>query len=232
MSDQIGAEIYWPWGITVADLNADGYEDVFVTAGMGYPFRYAPNSILLNENGKRFVDSEYILGVEPRPDHRLEKEFFTLDCSGADKDNPLCYHKKGNVSVPGSLSSRSSAAFDLDDDGDLDIVTLDFFDRPRVLVSNLSEKKEIHYLKITLIGTTSNRDAIGATVRVHCGSRIYTRFNDGKSGYLAQSSMPLYFGLADTTNIDSIEILWPSGTRQTVAQDLAINKLLTIKEAR
>jgi len=99
-------------------------------------------------------------------------------------------------------------------------------------VSNLSEKKEIHYLKITLIGTTSNRDAIGATVRVHCGSRIYTRFNDGKSGYLGQSSMPLYFGLADATNIDSIEILWPSGTRQTVAQDLAINKLLTIKEAR
>ncbi|MFO1500127.1 MAG: VCBS repeat-containing protein [Verrucomicrobiota bacterium] len=44
ISDQLGAETYWPWGISVADFNADGYEDVFVTAGMGYPFRYGINS--------------------------------------------------------------------------------------------------------------------------------------------------------------------------------------------
>jgi hypothetical protein len=44
VSDKIGAETYWPWGISVADLNADGYEDIFVSAGMGYPLRYAVNS--------------------------------------------------------------------------------------------------------------------------------------------------------------------------------------------
>src|SRR5438128_3706735 len=71
VSDKIGAETFWPWGISVADLNADGYEDVFVSAGMGYPLRYAINSVLLNENGERFVDSEFVLGVEPRKGNRI-----------------------------------------------------------------------------------------------------------------------------------------------------------------
>jgi len=83
VSDKIGAETYWPWGISVADLNADGYEDVFVAAGMGYPLRYSVNSVLLNDSGLRFVDSEFVVGVEPRKE--LEKQAFTLDCSGEDK---------------------------------------------------------------------------------------------------------------------------------------------------
>src|SRR5262249_17270117 len=89
VSDKIAAETYSPWGISVADLNADGFEDVFVTGGMGWPFRYGINSVLLNEDGKRFVDSEYVLGVEPRKNNRFEKEYFTLDASGEDKKHSL-----------------------------------------------------------------------------------------------------------------------------------------------
>ena len=231
-SDRLGAETYWPWGISVADLNADGYEDVFVTAGMGYPFRYGINSVLLNDAGRRFVDSEFVLGVEPRRNNRIEKEYFTLDCSGEDKNNPLCYHKKGTVGIIGSISSRSSVAFDLDDDGDLDIVTNEMNDHPQVLISNLTEKKRIHFLKIKLVGTASNRDGLGATVKVFCGARTYTRFHDGKTGYLAQSSLPLYFGLGDAAKIDRIEVLWPSGKRQTLREGIPINHLVTITENR
>ena len=232
VSDKIGVETYWPWGISVADLNADGYEDVFVTAGMGYPFRYGINSVLLNENGRRFVDSEFVLGVEPRKNNRIEKEYFTLDCSGADKNHSLAYHKKGIVGVIGSISSRSSVALDLDDDGDLDIVTNEQNDRPQVLVSNLSEKKRIHFLKVRLIGTASNRDGLGATVKVHCGSKTYTRYHDGKCGYLAQSAVPLYFGLGDADKIDRVEVFWPSGRKQTISEDIPVNSLLTITETR
>jgi len=228
VSQQIGAETYWPWGISVADLNADGYEDVFVSAGMGYPLRYAINSLLLNEGGQTFVDSELVLGVEPR--NRIEKEFFTLDCSGEDKKNPLCRGKTGLVTVIGSTSSRSSAALDLDDDGDLDIVTNEWNDHPQVLISNLSDKKQIHYLKIKLVGTVSNRDGLGATVKVTCGNKTYVRFHDGKSGYLSQSSMPLYFGLADATNVNRIEVLWSSGKRQLLTEKIPMNTLLTITE--
>ncbi|MEO8427784.1 MAG: CRTAC1 family protein, partial [Verrucomicrobiota bacterium] len=232
VSGKIGAETYWPWGISVADLNADGYEDVFVTAGMGHPFRYGMNSVLLNDRGQRFVDSEFVLGVEPRKNNRIEKEYFTLDCSGEDKNHPLCYHKKGILGVLGSISSRSSVAFDLDGDGDLDIVTNEMNDHPQVLISNLSQKRKIHFLNVKLVGTVSNRDGLGTTVKVHSGSKTYTRYNDGKSGYLAQGSMPLYFGLGETAKIDRIEVLWPSGKRQTLSEGIAVNTLLTIRESR
>jgi len=232
VSGSIGAETFWPWGISVADLNADGYEDVFVSAGMGYPLRYAINSLLLNEHGERFVDSELVLGVEPRKGNRIEKEFFTLDCSAADKKNQLCTNKTGLVTVMGSTSSRSSAAADFDDDGDLDIITNEWSDHPQVLMSDLSQKKKINYLKIKLRGTASNRDGLGATVKVHAGSKVYSQFNDGKSGYLSQSSMPLYFGLDAAAQVDRIDVLWPSGKRQALAERIPINTQFTITEPR
>jgi enediyne biosynthesis protein E4 len=230
VSAKVGAETYWPWGVSVADLNADGYEDIFVTAGMGYPLRYAINSLLLNESGQRFVDSEFVLGVEPRQGNRIEKEFFTLDCSGSDKRHPLCRGKSGTLTVIGTTSSRSSVAIDLDDDGDLDLVTNEWNDRPQVLVSNLSEKKPIHYLKLKLVGTVSNRDGLGAMVKVQCGPKTYTRFHDGKSGYLSQSSMPLYFGLDAATKIDRIEVLWASGKKQLLTEKILVDVPLTITE--
>jgi len=236
VSDTVGAETYWPWGISVADLNADGYEDVFVSAGMGYPLRYAINSVLLNEAGHKFVDSEFVLGVEPRKAGRIEKEFFVLDCSGEDRRNPLCRGMKGLLTVMGTTSTRSSAALDLDDDGDLDIVTNEWNDHPQVLNSNLSDKKRIHYLKIKLVGTVSNRDGLGAMVKVNVstpeGAKTYTRYHDGKSGYLSQSSMPLYFGLGDAARIWRIEVHWPSGKRQTLTEGIPTNTLLTITEDR
>ncbi len=232
VSDQLGAETFWPWGISVADFNADGYEDVFVTAGMGYPLRYSINSLLLNDAGRRFVDAEFVLGVEPPKDNRIEKVYFTLDCDGEDKNHPIARYTNGIVHVIGSTSSRSSAAFDLDDDGDLDLVTNDFNDHPRVLVSNLAQKKSIHFLKIKLAGTVSNRDGLGATVKVYSGSRTYTRYHDGKSGYLSQSSMPLYFGLGDAAKIDRIEVTWPSGKKQTLTENIPVNTLLTIRESQ
>jgi hypothetical protein len=134
--------------------------------------------------------------------------------------------------VIGSTSSRSSVAFDLDDDGDLDLVTNEWNDHPQVLISNLSDKKPIHYLKIKLIGTVSNRDGLGATVKVHSRLKTYTRYHDGKSGHLSQSSMPLYFGLDDTTQIERIEVLWASGKRQLLTGKIPVDKLLTITEER
>jgi hypothetical protein len=232
VSDKLGVETYWPWGISVADFNADGYEDIFVTAGMGYPLRYASNSLLLNERGERFVDSEFVLGVEPRKGNRIEKESFTLDCSGEDKRHTLCQGKSGLLTVLGSTSSRSSVAFDLDEDGDLDLVTNEWNDHPQVLISNLTQKKKIHYLKIRLIGTISNRDGLGATVKVHCGDKTYLRYNDGKSGYLSQSSLPLYFGLGEATHIDRIEVRWPSRKEQLLTEGIPTNTLLTITEPR
>ena len=229
-SEALGLETYWPWGPSVGDLNADGFEDLFITAGMGHPFRYGVNTVALNEGGKRFFDAEFALGVEPRPNGRCEKLCFTLDCDGADKAHKDCAGHTGITPVMAPLSTRSAAIFDLDDDGDLDIVTAEFDDRPQVLISNLSARRQIRWLKVRLVGTASNRDAVGALVRVHAGGRTFTRWQDGKSGYLSQSVMPLYFGLGEATAIDKIEITWPSGKMETVTRELAVNRLLTLKE--
>jgi hypothetical protein len=232
ISERLGVETYWPWGMSVGDLNADGYEDIFVTAGMGYPFRYAINSVLLNEHGDQFLDSEFLLGVEPRGNRRTEKHWFTLDCDGADKQNELCAGKSGRTTITGALSTRSSAMVDLDNDGDLDIVTNEFNDRPQILISNLTDKRRIRYLKIKLIGTGSNRDGLGATVTVHAGGRRLTQFSDGKSGYLSQSSLPLYFGLAGATNVESVEVLWPTGNREVLSKGIPLDQVLQITEGK
>lgn len=229
ISDRLGVETYWPWGASVGDLNADGFEDILVTAGMGYPFRYAINSVLLNDAGRRFFDVEFLVGIEPRAGGRLGKEWFTLDCSGADRTNALCAGKTGPVSVPGSLTSRSSAILDLDDDGDLDVVIHEFNDRPQVLISDLSSRRPVHFLKVKLVGTHSNRDGLGAAVRVRSGGRTWHQFHDGKSGYLSQSSLPLYFGLGTTKTVESVEVSWPSGRQQSVEKP-ASDSLLTIVE--
>ena len=230
ISDQAGAETLWPWGVSVADLNADGYEDVFITAGMGYNFRYCGNSLLMNESGTRFFDSEFVLGIEPRAYGRVQKSAFALDCSGRDKDHPLCQGMTGRLLFQETLSSRSSVIFDLDDDGDLDIVTNEMNDRPRVLVSNLSGRKQIHFLKIKLVGTVSNRDGLGAAVRVRAAGKTFTQWNDGKSGYLSQSSMPLYFGLGGADRIETVDITWPSGKHQTITTNVPINRTLVARE--
>jgi hypothetical protein len=230
VSERLRVETYWPWGVSVGDLNADGYDDMFVTAGMGFPFRYAINSVLLNEHGDQFLDSEFLLGIEPRHQQRIEKNWFTLDCDGVDKSHALCAGKSGKSVISGTLSSRSSAMLDLDNDGDLDLVTNDLNDRPQVLISNLTGKKRVHFLKVKLVGSRSNRDGLGATVTVRVGNRRLTQYYDGKSGYLAQSSLPLYFGLGDTAKVESVEVLWPSGKTQSVAPGDQIDRLLQITE--
>lgn len=230
VSDQVGAETFWPWGISVGDLNADGFEDVFIPAGMGFGFRYGINSVLLNVNGVHFADAEFILGIEPRSLARRYHTAFVLDCDGADKDHPLARGHKGKLPISAPASSRSAVILDIDGDGDLDIVTNEMGDAPMVLVSDLAARKTVNFLPVRLVGKTSNRDGLGAQVRVTSGGRIWTQFNDGKSGHLGQSSLPLYFGLGTSTNVEKVEILWPSGKRQTIEPPISTRKLLVAAE--
>ncbi len=120
--------------------------------------------------------------------------------------------------------------FDIDRDGDLDIITNEFNAAPMVLVSNLSEKTRVRYLEVKLTGTASNRDGLGAVVKVTAGGSTYTKVMDGNSGYLSHSLLPLYFGLGAAETVDKIDVLWPSGKTQTVQSAIKMNALITVRE--
>jgi enediyne biosynthesis protein E4 len=236
VSDRMGVETYWPWGPSVGDVNADGWDDIFLASGMSYPYRYGINSMLLNDHGKKFDDAEFVLGIEPRKN--LYTPWFEIDCSDPHErqeeeklGNRVCVGQNDKSVVMAPRSSRSAVIFDLDNDGDLDIVTNDFNSEPQVLISDLAQRKKIHWIKIALEGTASNRNGLGATVRVHAGGQTYTKYNDGKSGYLSQSALPLYFGLGEAEKIDRIEVDWPSGKKQTLTTGFSENRTLKIKEA-
>ena len=87
-------------------------------------------------------------------------------------------------------------------------------------------------MKIALNGSVSNRNGLGATVKVSSGGRVYTKYNDGKSGYLSQSVIPLYFGLGDATTVERIEVQWPSGRKSLLVRGIAINRTLAVSEPR
>jgi len=118
----------------------------------------------------------------------------------------------------GSLGTRAAVLLDLDGDGGLDIVTNEFNGRPQVLFSDLAQRRRVNFLKVRLRGTRSNREGLGAEVTVVLpdGRRIL-KVCDGKSGYLSQSDLPLYFGLGDARRAAALEVRWPSGRRQMVA---------------
>jgi hypothetical protein len=230
ISSDIGLENYWPWGTSVADINADGWQDVLITASMNFPFRYGVNSLLLNNKGQEFMDAAFMLGIEPRPNGQTRKPWFTLDCSGADAQHPQCKGHTGQVTVTGTLGTRSSVIFDVDNDGALDIITNEFNAPPRVLISDLAKKKAIHWLKIHLTGTVSNRQGLGAIVKVTANGTTMTQLADGNSGYLSHSDLPLYFGLGDAASADTIEVHWPSGAVQTMKGPIAGNRQLDVVE--
>ena len=230
ISDLIGAENYWPWGLSSGDLNADGWQDVFVASSMNYPFRYGINTVLLNDQGRGFLDSEFVLGVEPRRNGRTAQPWFALDCDEADLKHKLCEGQEGGLLVYGALGTRSSALFDVEGDGDLDIVTNEFNGVPLVLLSDLSQRRSVRYLEVVLAGKSSNRDGLGAVVAVEAGDQVYTQVQDGQSGYLSQSVYGLYFGLGEAATVDRLTVRWPSGQEQTLDGPIQTNQRLTIGE--
>jgi hypothetical protein len=199
---------------------------------MNYPFRYAPNSLLLNNAGQEFLDSEFLLGVEPRRSGRTHTPWFEDQCVASAKPGSPCAGRTGKIMVMATLGSRSSAIFDLDQDGDLDIITNDFNSEPQILVSNLAGRHPVRWLEVVPVGTVSNRNGLGATVRVVAQGRTLTQWVDGKSGYMSQSAIPVYFGLGDAAAVDRVEIDWPSGRKQVVTDGLRVNTTVRVTEPR
>jgi hypothetical protein len=128
--------------------------------------------------------------------------------------------------VAAKHSSRGCAFEDFDNDGDLDILIVNLNEPPSLLRTDL--RGAHHWLKIKLVGTKSNRSAIGARVLVRYGRKMQAQEVLSQSSFYSVNDMRLHFGLGPEKMAD-IEIRWPSG-RQEKLKAVAADQFITVKE--
>lgn len=125
------------------------------------------------------------------------------------------------------IVGRGSAYADIDGDGDLDAVLTQTGGAPLLLRND--QQLGHHWLRLKLVGTKSNRDAIGAWMHVRAGGRTISRQVMPTRSYLSQSELPLTIGLGKLAKVDSVQILWPGGEKQTLT-DLQVDATRVIEQ--
>jgi len=168
----------------------------------------------------------------------IEEEIARVQPKVLYKQIPLMFHNLGKGrfdSVGASLGAafnvpqvgRGAAYGDYDRDGDLDILLINNQGPARLLKNDGGNRN--HWLTIRTVGTKANRDGIGAVVRVESASDVQTQTVHSGSSYCSQSDLALTFGLGPDTTVKSIDVAWPSGTKDRVA-GVAANQFVRMQE--
>src|SRR6185503_11868675 len=124
-------------------------------------------------------------------------------------------------------ASRGAAFADFDNDGDIDVVVNNIHDTPDLF--RLDQTVKHHWITLKLVGTKSNRSAIGALVRVITADGEQRQEVRGGGSYYAQSDLRLQFGLGDATTVERVIVRWPSGAEENWSS-LAIDRIHTLTE--
>jgi len=185
---------------TIADFDNDGWKDIFVTRGHVQSLLSAPNLSVEQPN----TVFRNLGGMK----------FSALTAEAGLTAQPPARH-------------RGSAVGDLNGDGRLDVV-VSAINAPAEIWINQSPGKN-HWLELKLQGTTSNRDGVGARIKLVSKSRTQYNHVFTTAGYASSSAGPVHFGLGADTSADLIEIRWPSGTVQEL-RNVAADRVVRVKE--
>lgn len=220
------ADAGWAWGAQFGDLNNDGLLDLVVTNGFisadsGRDYWYAMSKIA-GAQGNIFEDAKNWPPIG------------TASLSGYERSRVLLNRGKAGfvdvaeeAGVVDRLDGRSVALADLFNRGTLDVAIAN--ERGKALLYRNAANPG-HWVAFKLIGTRSNRSAIGADVTVEFGGVRQRQGVDGGSGFCSQNDRRLHFGLGDQ-HLDRVTIRWPSGPEQ-VLDGLAADRLHVITEPR
>jgi hypothetical protein len=189
------------WGAGIADLDNNGLPDLFFTTGMTYP-----------EVEAKLPDAPY------KTPNVLFRNL------GEGKFEELI--GEAGPAMNEAHCSRGLAFGDFDNDGDLDILIMNMNEAPSLLRNDSAGGE--HWLKTLLVGTKSNRSAIGATVIATYGKRKQAQAVMSQSSYLSANDRRLHFGLGAETDAD-LEIHWPSGAVERL-NEVEADQLVVIKE--
>ena len=124
-------------------------------------------------------------------------------------------------------SSRGAAFGDFDNDGDVDVLVFNMNEPPSLLRNEYAGRN--HWISVKLEGTTSNRAALGATVKVTAAGRQHVQVVLSQSSYYSHDDLRLHFGLGASNRADDIQIIWPSGVVETV-RDVDGGRVVRITE--
>ena len=195
---------YVGWGTAFFDMDNDGWLDIFVANGHVYP------------------------QVDTIPNAAHFRQPMLLFRNHRDGTFEEVGTAAGLNSIP--LQSRRGAAFgDINNDGCVDIVTLNWGEPPSLLMNHCQNGN--HRVLFKLLGTKSNRLAIGARVTVRTGSLVQFSDVKGGSSYLSQNDLRQHFGLGKDDKMDEVTVRWPSGESE-VFKNVAADFIYTIMEGQ
>ena len=220
-------------GIAIGDYNNDGFFDIFVT-------NINENVLYKNKGDNTFIDVAEDLGVKDTgwgwdvvfADFDLDgdEDIFTVNGFNITKAQDNFYFentlsegtvgfvdKTAEVNVKEATLGVGATPFDYDNDGDLDLFVTNsgqksFFYSNNTITSNQTDAPS--WFKVSLEGTTSNKNAVGTIVSITTNIGVFHRYYTG-IGFLSQSILPVHFGLKDATTITELKIKWPSGLVET-----------------
>ena len=220
------ADAGWAWGAQFGDLNNDGANELFVANGFisadrGKSYWYAMSKIA-GANGRFFEDAATwpAFGNASLSGYEPSRVYINRGVAG-------WVDVASKVGVTDLYDGRAVALADLSNRGAVDVIVANQ-NQPAVLYRDYPDSTS-HWIAFKLVGTRSNRSAIGAEVVIEAGDLTQRRVVDGGSGFASQNDRRLHFGLGSHEWVDRVTIYWPSGTRQVISRP-PIDRFDTITE--